>query len=247
MWSTENSYTLGGALTLDASTLGAETISGPDHFFQGQVAGVLMFNRALGPDECLGIAKGKTFSYLDSLVSWWDMSTINPPDIGFRNLGNDGVGTGLVAATDIVNGIGGGLGMEFDAAGEYVTVPHDSSLNVGGGGFSMSVWVKVNTLGVHKGVFSKLTGDDGYTLYFWTDDTLYWRVDAANARSHTFGGAGVSIGRWYHVVVTHDGANTSELYVDGVLATGGTGVGTVTAVTDDLILGMRTAAGLDGV
>ena len=59
------------------------------------------------------------FSYEQNLVSRWDMSTINPVDLGFRGLGNNGVGTGLVTATDIVQGRTS-MATEFDGAAETV-------------------------------------------------------------------------------------------------------------------------------
>lgn len=56
--------------------------------------------------------------YTQDLVSHWQMSDINPQDIGFRGLGNHGVGTGLVTATDIVDGIAGGKATEFNGTDE---------------------------------------------------------------------------------------------------------------------------------
>jgi len=79
------------------------------------------------------------FSYEQHLVSRWDMSTISPPDLGFRGLGNDGVGTGLVAATDIVQGRTS-MATEFNGIDELVTVADAASLRFGTAGFSVAGW-----------------------------------------------------------------------------------------------------------
>jgi len=152
--------------------------------------------------------------YERHLVSAWDMSTINPPDLGWKGNGNDGVGNGLVAATDIVEGIAGGKATEFDGT-EWITVPQDSSLEFGSGGMSVSLWVK--TTDANASLIEK--GADNANVAGWklvqTGGLLYWFCrDGTNTVSVT--AAEIVDNEWHHCVVTRLGTSV-YLYLDGIL------------------------------
>lgn len=58
-------------------------------------------------------------AYTDGLVAWWDMSTIHPTNLAPRTHGTfNGAGINLVVATDIVDGVGGGMATEYNGTDE---------------------------------------------------------------------------------------------------------------------------------
>lgn len=79
---------------------------------------IVFHDRALTATEVSQIAADNVFDYDLTEVSRWDMSNINPPDVGFAGNGNDGTGTGLVASTDIVDGPYGGKATKYNGTDE---------------------------------------------------------------------------------------------------------------------------------
>ncbi len=156
--------------------------------------------------------------YDRSLISAWDMSNINPPDVGWRNLGNDGVGVGLVAATDIVDGIAGGMATEFDGT-EFVDVAASADFNFGLTSFSVAFWMKpAGIVGINDHVINH--GGAGVSLGWniqQTNDTLTSRINDGSAV--TFSSAAVLLpGTWAHVIAVYDRSLTGRMYINGALS-----------------------------
>ena len=163
------------------------------------------------------------FSYEQNLVSRWDMSTINPVDLGFRGLGNDGVGTGLVAATDIVQGRTS-MATEFDDATDYVDISNPLSFSaIALGSFSVALWVKAAVLGRQMFVFQgAAAGNQGWWLG-WNniDSSTYFQVMQTGDATHLGVIAAVPAvidGAWHHYVCTCTVNSRADLYIDGFLA-----------------------------
>lgn len=55
------------------------------------------------------------------IYSYWDMGWINPPDIGWRQKGNDGSGSNLVVG-DLQPGVAGGVALYMDGGNEWCTI-----------------------------------------------------------------------------------------------------------------------------
>lgn len=159
------------------------------------------------------------YDYSRNLVSCWSMSDINPADEGWRGLGNDGVGTGLVAATDLVSGVAGGKATEFDGATEYIVTP--LTLN-GFTGLTLVAWLKPATLDANQTIFSNDGDgfDDSIQLGLDVDGQTANRVDAthqdnAGAVRHTVSdSANAVLGVWAHYTYTYDGS-VQRLYKNG--------------------------------
>jgi hypothetical protein len=170
--------------------------------------------------------------YILNIVSRWNMSNIDPPDIGWKGNENNGTGTGLVASTDIKNGIAGGKSVECDGSGEFITSANKVGIT-GDAEFSISAWINRNTFdaggqaiaGFGDGnvalgaafVCLDLNGDGSISLEF-----------AGGKYARTAAGL-IANNEWHHIVgVKSAGAinTTAEIFLDGDEIT------IATAVTD---------------
>jgi Concanavalin A-like lectin/glucanases superfamily len=121
----------------------------------------------------------------------------------------------------------GGTAFQFDGVGGYVEVPHDNAYLLNDG--SVSFWFKPDALSGHQGLVSKDSKyyDTGGHLHVYTEgSTLKARIQSTDT-SYTLQSSGLSVGNWYHVVVSF-GSGEFKLYRDGVLVdsdsyTGGIG------------------------
>ncbi|MEA3477010.1 MAG: LamG domain-containing protein [Bacteroidota bacterium] len=104
----------------------------------GEIQNPMLFNRALTADEISNIYHGKAFDYNKDIVSEWDMSTINPPDIGWRGEGNDGTGTGI-ASSNLTDGHDGGKAISFNGTDEKVDFGDLGNIR------TVSLWVNPDT------------------------------------------------------------------------------------------------------
>ncbi len=152
----------------------------------------------------------------DHLVSCWDMSTNNPPDLGFRGLGNDGVSTGLVAATDIVQGIHGkSMATEFDGATEWINVPGIDDWPNGKSALSLCCWIKFTVNQSARGLIGWWYAAD-FRLRIGTNSVVDFRIGGGSAVSPL----AYNDGSWHHVVGAFDislAVDNVKLFIDGAL------------------------------
>ena len=162
--------------------------------------------------------------YNDSLVSRWDMSTINPPDLGFRRHGNDGVGTGLVAATDIVQGRHGkSMAVEFNGVDEYIDVADHASLNfTAGQDLSYGCWFRwiTDNTDTQQPMMSKRSASvspyQGYELYGRAGGTIRATVrDLAALTSQATSPGTYDDNMWHHGFAVFVSGVSVPLYIDG--------------------------------
>lgn len=167
------------------------------------------------------------YDYEKNLISAWDMSSVNPPDVGWRGLGNDGVGTGLVAATDIVDGIGG-MATEFDGT-EHVTVDGLHAWPAGRSAMSLCCWIRFTAGQTNKGLIG-----------WWFVSNNRLSIGNASSITWTIGTTVVTSplayndGSWHHLIGSYDAAlaaNNLKLFIDGSLI--GTANRTALIVTAD--------------
>jgi hypothetical protein len=108
--------------------------------------------------------------------------------------------------------------LEFNGVNQYVNVPNSASLNVPQR-FSISLWFRPNqTLNAASGrrdLFKKFLSYWVILNYPAGDGKISFVLNSGGpiVRSTT---TSWTVGRWYHVVATHDGS-TMRLYVNGVL------------------------------
>jgi len=147
------------------------------------------------------------------LVSEWDCSEVNPQDICYRQNGNHGTGTGLVAATDVVEGIAAGRALELDGS-EWFDCGDGVSLQLPGS-LTISAWVKIRNLVAGGCVVSKygwnliITDAEVPTFYTRNAADAGWDVDAV--------GPALTPLEWYHLAAVYDvAAGTKVVYENGV-------------------------------
>ncbi len=145
--------------------------------------------------------------YTQSMVGFWDMSTIHPQDICWRGLGNHGTGSGLVAATDIVDGIAGSKATEYNGTDESTDMGDVETIR------TVALWVRPAT--TTEEIFKTATGRDVMV----NAGTVTYTGVAASA-TYVDGEASTTLvaGVWQHLVCVLDAdeaANSFELATDG--------------------------------
>jgi len=154
-----------------------------------------------------------------TLISHWRMDDADiVQDVGWKGNGYDLTGVGLVASTDLVNGIAGGRAIEFNGSDEYLrrVVANWQSGDSSG---SITAWVKRATLGSSSNIFS--SSDTGGPNYFFM-----WRFNSSNriaiiqknndTTDQIEGSTAILADEWHHVAVVSTGS-AYLLYVNGVL------------------------------
>jgi hypothetical protein len=124
----------------------------------------------------------------------------------------------------------------FDGSSGYVSVPANTSLNVGDH-FTIEAWVKRASFGGFPVIASKQNG--AWVLEFNPSNQLVLRrstvADVATSSTS------VTDTAWHYVVATKDGA-TSRLYIDGVDVTGTVSNQTMVDNTQPLVIGQSTGS-----
>jgi len=165
------------------------------------------------------IAAGQQFSSSlkhsigDELVGEWDFENDNADDSS--GFGNDGV----VFGTTPVDGIMG-RAMEFDGASDYINI---GKLRVEDS-YTVEAWIKADTLtgsGDYGNYgFTIMASSEGlYPLWFLVKGTelkLYAFSNNLGAYNGMTTGAGITTGKWFHVVGTATKNGVSKIYVNGV-------------------------------
>ncbi|MFC1705040.1 LamG-like jellyroll fold domain-containing protein, partial [Nanoarchaeota archaeon] len=117
-----------------------------------------------------------------------------------------------------------GQGYEFDADGDYIEVPHDSSLNMYQ--YTMSVWFKPSSLNDYQRLLDQ--GFHGCELpAIWIRDSgvVWFSMDNCTSETRISVNLGTaSEDNWHHAAITYNG-NDFQGYIDGVPGTPVTGKG----------------------
>jgi hypothetical protein len=111
----------------------------------------------------------------------------------------------------------------FDGVDDYINCGNDTSLNVGFGSLTMSVWyMRFTNAGTNLRTLSKGGGDDNSNglAFLGADNSMNAIVtDLPNARK-SVGVSGLSLNRWYYATAVVDRSNNSlSLYIDGQFRT----------------------------
>ncbi len=134
--------------------------------------------------------------------------------------------------------------LDFDGYDDYVWIPYDASLDVGTEDFSMSLWVKKDTIWTgNKYLYNQRL--DGYNWFY-----LQFRSTAIIESVLKFSGTEVlvvrsatplSAGTWYHIVlvVDRDSPAQTKIYINNADDTGAT----PTVNTGDYSLGTGATIG----
>jgi hypothetical protein len=116
----------------------------------------------------------------------------------------------------------GGRSISFNGTNSYLQIPSSPTFAMGGGNWTVEMWMYPNTVSGLKGLLSFGAG----AWRFFQNGAGFWFLN---------GGSGVLIsssnltaGRWYHVALVKAGTGTNQtsLYLDGVLIASGTDANT---------------------
>ena len=197
--------------------------------FNGTIQNLLIFNRVLSAQEISDIYYGRTFSYNESLVSHWDMSEVNPQDLGWKGNGNDGTGTGLVASTDIVRE-NGDWGVEFNGSDEIVDVLDNGELRA----VPFSVYVKFkwnllpSSLGDQVDIVQTMLTEGPWWSWLLQGYDSGGSQDKVRFITYAESGGGnnavetnsaLSVNTIYSTIATIDSSYAKYLYLDGIKQT----------------------------
>jgi hypothetical protein len=108
-----------------------------------------------------------------------------------------------------------GKGLNFDGAGDYVTMDGVAN-DVSATSFAFSIWIKPSWTAGFDTVLAVNTAALGNQTQIFIDNTLTVRVyDGTQDATELSSSGSVVDGKWHHVVYSRSGA-TGTLYVDGV-------------------------------
>ncbi|HBG77354.1 MAG TPA: hypothetical protein DDW84_00700 [Phycisphaerales bacterium] len=152
------------------------------------------------------------------LVAHWKLDETSG-NVAYDSAGtNNGTVSGALWTAGKIDG-----GLDFDGTNDYVDCGNNSSLDVGGGSFSVAAWVKRPVVnGVYDIVAKRLPSAPytGWTfeMFWWNDNNWHiklWTPQEHEAECHF----AFEANTWYHVAAVRDAANSQIFYyVNGQLA-----------------------------
>lgn len=185
--------------------------------------------------------------YLDSLVAHYDMSTVGTvPNICRRTYGTlNGTTTGLVAATDLTNGVGGGKAIEFNGADESVYMNSFIQRNYSSGAAFCFFKAKSTSANGDR-IFSMGQSDDRIGLNLVNGNRLrvYSKKDGGVVSDYFGNSNTLNDDTWRSVCVNWSSVG-STMIVDGEIQTASdTGDASLDLITNDpLFIGSYLSGG----
>jgi len=177
---------------------------GVSYIWNGLIDEVRIYNRALSEEEI-------RFHYSrGGPVGYWKFDE-GSGNIAYDSSGNGNHGTLVNGPTWTSGKFGSAL--SFDGVDDYVRIPADLQFQTIHGPSTIELWFKANSLSGTKRIFSDNCFEWGI---YHVDSTLYGKAYS------TVNGGTISVGQWYHVVLTHEHptglTNTIiKIHVNGVL------------------------------
>ncbi|MDD2767061.1 MAG: LamG domain-containing protein [Candidatus Moranbacteria bacterium] len=212
--------------------------SNPDRNTNALIDDVRVYNRALSVTEIanlydLGqsdkvnssISQSQGTGRLDSgLAGYWKMDD-NTGTSATDSSTNGNTGTLTNGPTWTTGQIGGGLNFAA-ASNQYINAGNNTSLKFTNGPYTLSAWVKLNSIptnGTNTVVITKLgTSNDYYYFGISHNNSViapFWRP-GSGASMHLGTGAMVT-DQWYHIVVTFNKPDY-VMYINGAMNISGT-------------------------
>jgi len=165
-------------------------------------------------------AQAQTPDITTGLVGHWKFDEPTGSTIAVDSSGNGNDGTLIGDSTFTIGQIGQAISL--DGVGDYVSVPHNSSISFGTNNFSLSFWIKADP-GTDGSVLIKGTDSGGcgggknYTVKFGVDLVRFF-IDDNVIKSSGRNVSNAVDGAWHHVVFVRSSGATRG-YLDGNTAT----------------------------
>lgn len=135
----------------------------------------------------------------------------------------------------------GGYTLDFDGTDDYVSIPHDASLNPAN--ITVEAWFNPRDIAGQSipPIVKKANTTEGYAIEISnSNNELRFHVRTAGNWYNSPAYVVPSLDEWYHVVGTYDG-NDIQLYVNGVYIGATNIVGSIAHSTDVLTIGYDQA------
>jgi hypothetical protein len=140
----------------------------------------------------------------------------------------------------------GSASLFLDGTGDYLSTPDSDDWNLGSGAFTIEVDAKFAASGVNQALiahYQAATNQRSWMLQRGSTGVIVFWISTAG----TSGTAKLSIAynpgtAWHRYCVTHDGAGTYRLYIDGDLKVTATGIVTLFNSSGILTIGARSDA-----
>jgi len=144
----------------------------------------------------------------------------------------------------------GGTSMKFDGSSSLLTYPHDATLNLANGDFTIEASVYINSLAFHNVILQKDqsfgTTFTSYAFYVSTSGQLQGGVGTGDGAGYsqwlTSEPGLITPGQFYHVAFTRQGS-VLRLFVNGALVQTATQAGTPADGGKPLVIGRYPAGG----
>ena len=162
-------------------------------------------------------------AYTAGDIVWWDGLQVEQKSYATQFVNGTRSNTnGLIDLTNnnTINlsaaGFDSGANLTFNGSSNWITVPNTTTLNIGTGGHTESVWVKLNST-ANQRITIKRFGSYGYGYSLYVSSSIFGYEILTPSTYIIMNGPAVITGTWYHVVVSIDRSLTSKMYVNGVL------------------------------
>jgi hypothetical protein len=185
---------------------------------KGNIADVLIYNRALSASEVLNLYQGN-----DVAGAILDM----PLDTGFKDLSGNGY-NGTNYGADII-----GQAADFDGTNDLMEIADSNSLDMGTSNFSISTWLNPDTgiLRIWKAPDDGNGTEQGCYLLVYLSGTNYFYLGDGTSHEFSFApSAYPQQNQWNHVTLVIDRDNDKYYqYLNGVdVTSGGVNISSVT-------------------
>ncbi len=206
--------------------IGGENVD--DRYANYGIDEVRIYNRALGAEEV-------RYHYnRGGPVGYWkfDEGTGQTAYNSSDNSNNGTLGATTATSTDDPIWATGkyGSALSFDGVDDYVSIPNKAYFNLPADS-TLGLWFKANSVApAYQDIIS--TYSVGWSLYLYPNDITFF-----NGSSDIMTGPVISVGIWYHVVLTRTG-NSWVMYLNGIPVA--TGTGSTTASGNPLRISGRT-------
>ncbi|HNR81720.1 MAG TPA: LamG domain-containing protein, partial [Candidatus Pacearchaeota archaeon] len=224
-----DSKSFSGTATATIVGIGRHASGGSSDYYDGDVDGVKIYNRALSEEEVrYHYNQGKP-------VGYWAMDE-GEGTRAFDVSGNNNTGV-LTNGPTWVEGKHGSA-LSFDGVDDYVGCGTDSSLNIADS-MTASAWIYPKTLGEGSaGHIVGRGGTSGWCLYVYTGNSLKLYAGTIQAVSSA---NSITLNQWQYATVVYDKQNV-RFFVNGV-EKGVTAATSSIVNTGSCVIGARTTAG----
>ena len=155
-----------------------------------------------------------------NLVAYYnfnDGSGTTPTDLTSNS--NDGTMTNMDASSDWVSNtlFAQDYALDLDGTDDYILITENSAFKPTSA-LTLSAWIYINDWS-NSDYYTpiSITESGGYSFYLYTDDKLYFYVDAGGSYIYPSKDVSSVSSGWHHVAGTFDG-RYAKLYWDGALA-----------------------------